>query len=1053
MKMLLELLLLINISQYALAVVVEVNEGERSVLLPCQYSGITPEDPTMMWTRNDLDPNSVHLQRDGRDDLRGQNQRYSRRTSMRRDALNTLDFSLTLRKPQLTDSGNYTCSISFGREELRLTVIQLQVKDQQVEMKVNEGLEFVILPCKTKPYLPEDTTVEWTRSDPELMMVHVYANEGDQLIDQDGLYRDRTTVNEDLLRTGDLSLTLKKPTERDSGGYICTIYRDKDILRQKVELQVKEPFPSWAIALPILLVLLVVSGGLLFHFRHYFMSVYQVVVDSGVESVQLPCKGILHLPKDAKVEWMDNNDKIVHVYMNGSDEPEQQDEFYTDRTKMNEDLLKTGDFSLTLKYPTVTNSYTCTVYSREGKILLKKQVVLTVIVPQVVVDSGVESVLLDCTTTLKLREGATVEWRDAYRKVHVYQDGSSKPEKQDQVYRGRTEMNKDALRTGDLSLTLRYPTVTNSYTCTLYDRDGDILLKKLVVLNVRVHQVAVDSGVVSVQLPCETTLELPHDAKVEWRDIYKKAHVYEDGSDKPDKQDQDYRGRTEVNEDLLTTGDLSLTLHYPTERDTQVYTCTVYSKEGKILFKKAVNLKVNVCQVEVEEGEESVCLPFKTTQNLPEDVVVAWQSDEMMVHLYENGSDKLEEQDQVYRDRTKLNKDLLKTGDVSLILKHPTDDDNGEYSCEVSNRDDNRTNRIWRHKIVLLKVKVPLVEVESGVEYVRLLCHTTLHLPEDAKVEWTDNYTDAEISNRKVHVYENGSDQPEEQDQVYKDRTKMNEDLLTTGDLSLTLKYPTGGDSRTYTCTVYSVEGNILRKRQVELKVGVCQVEVEEGAESVQLPFKTTKNLPEDADVEWRDSSNRKVHVYENASDRPAKQNQFYRGRTKRNEDLLRTRDLTLTLKYPTDGDNSTYTCTVYNKEGNILLKKQVKLKVAVCQVEVEEGAESVQLPFKTTENLPGDAEMEWRDSSNKKVCVYQNGSYHPTKQKDYRDRTKMNEDPLKTGDLSLTLKHPTERDSGGYICEVSKNGRIRYKTVQLRVQIQDQTGDITIPLMAHQFV
>ncbi|XP_042073924.1 uncharacterized protein LOC121813992, partial [Haplochromis burtoni] len=190
-------------------------------------------------------------------------------------------------------------------------------------------------------------------------------------------------------------------------------------------------------------------------------------------------------------------------------------------------------------------------------------------VPQVVVDSGVESVLLDCRTTLKLREGAKVEWRDAYRKVHVYQDGSTKPEKQDQVYRGRTEMNKDALRTGDLSLTLRYPTITNSYTCTLYDREEHILLKKQVVLNVRVYQVAVDSGEMSVQLPCETTLELPHDAKVEWRDTYKKVHVYEDGSNKPEKQDQDYRGRTEVNEDLLTTGDLSLTLQYPTERDTQ----------------------------------------------------------------------------------------------------------------------------------------------------------------------------------------------------------------------------------------------------------------------------------------------------------------------------------------------------------------------------------------------------------------------------------------------------------------------------------------------------
>uniref|UniRef100_A0A3P8P5W1 Ig-like domain-containing protein n=1 Tax=Astatotilapia calliptera TaxID=8154 RepID=A0A3P8P5W1_ASTCA len=117
-------------------------------------------------------------------------------------------------------------------------------------------------------------------------------------------------------------------------------------------------------------------------------------------------------------------------------------------------------------------------------------------------------------------------------------------------------------------------------------------------------------------------------------------------------------------------------------------------------------------------------------------------------------------------------------------------------------------------------LSVPQVEVESGVEFVQLPCHTTLHLPEDAKVEWMDNYTDVEINCRKVHVYENGSDQPEEQDQVYRDRTKMNEDLLKTGDLSLTLKHPTDGDNRTYTCTVYSREGNILRKRQVELKVG-----------------------------------------------------------------------------------------------------------------------------------------------------------------------------------------------------------------------------------------
>ncbi|XP_025760075.1 butyrophilin-like protein 10 [Oreochromis niloticus] len=153
---------------------------------------------------------------------------------MRSDALDTGDFSLTLGKPTKTESSNYTCSISDGREELRVTDIQLQVKDCLVEVK--EGEESVQLPFKTTGNLPENATVEWEYCEPECRKVHVYENGSDQPDKQDEKYRGRTSMNEDLLKTGDLSLTLKvkDPTDGDSGRYRCEVKRGCKLLRRKM---------------------------------------------------------------------------------------------------------------------------------------------------------------------------------------------------------------------------------------------------------------------------------------------------------------------------------------------------------------------------------------------------------------------------------------------------------------------------------------------------------------------------------------------------------------------------------------------------------------------------------------------------------------------------------------------------------------------------------------------------------------------------------------------------------------------------------------------------
>ncbi|XP_038134947.1 uncharacterized protein LOC119779386 [Cyprinodon tularosa] len=221
------------------------------------------------------------------------------------------------------------------------------------------------------------------------------------------------------------------------------------------------------------------------------------------------------------------------------------------------------------------------------------------------------------------------------------------------------------------------------------------------------------------------------------------------------------------------------------------------------------------------------------------------------------------------------------------------------------------------------------------------------------------------------------------------------------------------------------------------------EVDVTVSEDVVRLPFKTLAHLPHDAKVVWNHTDKpNTVHEYQECQNQLERQNHEYQDRTDMRPDAVKTKDLTLTLKDPKLEDSGVYISTIYNKDGKILARKTVMLTVRVYKVEkvsVDEGKRSVVLPFHATRRLLSEGiTVEWRltDVEDTMLYKYQTGQHIPAEDQDYGGHTEMNEDPLTTGDLSLTIRDFPLTD-GVYTCTIyDENGkRLQQKVVVLIVR------------------
>ncbi|KAF3698222.1 T-cell surface glycoprotein CD4 T-cell surface antigen T4/Leu-3 Precursor [Channa argus] len=232
--------------------------------------------------------------------------------------------------------------------------------------------------------------------------------------------------------------------------------------------------------------------------------------------------------------------------------------------------------------------------------------------------------------------------------------------------------------------------------------------------------------------------------------------------------------------------------------------CFSVSCEGKII---------------TAEPGDTVTLPCQAPRNTTVQVVewIRRDLDNPTVCVY-RGS-KWENNDSSFKDRVQLNNDLVKNGNVSLILKNVTISDTGAYECHVIQGESKRRKRDLNDGD-LIKPIIYLTVGNSGLVNITAEPGRTVTLPCQAPrnttvqvVQWIRR----DLNNPTVCVYRDGK--CEKSASLFKDRVQMNNDLVKNGDVSLILKNVMISDTGPYECHVKQRESK-RRKRDVHLDDG-----------------------------------------------------------------------------------------------------------------------------------------------------------------------------------------------------------------------------------------
>uniref|UniRef100_A0A8C2Q2I8 Ig-like domain-containing protein n=1 Tax=Cyprinus carpio TaxID=7962 RepID=A0A8C2Q2I8_CYPCA len=203
---------------------------------------------------------------------------------------------------------------------------------------------------------------------------------------------------------------------------------------------------------------------------------------------------------------------------------------------------------------------------------------------------GSSVVLLCYVDELLLIEDLEVQWRrtDSYTMVHLFLDGESRPEVQQQDYHDRAHFFTDQIQHGNFSLRLDNLRAEDEgeYICKVYTQkdSGETVVQikhERLIVSGSDRSVSAYDGEDDVTLNCSVDSHITpeHIEEVLWirTDGDIPVLLYQNNKTLPDTSDEQYRDRVELFTAEIPKGNFSLRLKSVRTEDKGVYMCHVFA--------------------------------------------------------------------------------------------------------------------------------------------------------------------------------------------------------------------------------------------------------------------------------------------------------------------------------------------------------------------------------------------------------------------------------------------------------------------------------------------